>query len=55
MQNIKQIQEIYNMLKKKSLIDAYAQARMSRNADSGGGRAYALMRVGVNEGVEILT
>ena len=38
-----------------SLTDAHAQDRMSRNAYSGGQRAYALMRAGVSERVEILT
>ena len=55
MQNLKQIQKIYNMSIFFSLLDAPAQARMSRNTYSGGRRAYAPRHAGAGERIEILT
>ena len=55
MQNIKQIQKIYNMSIFFSKIETHAQARMSRNKYSGGRRAYAAGHARAGERVEILT
>ena len=48
-------ENIYYMSTLFTWMDVHAQARMSRNAYSGGRGAYNLMRVGSSEHVEILT
>ena len=55
MQNIKQIQKMYIISTFSPYIKAHTQARVSKNAYSGGRRAYALMRAGASERVEILS